>query len=156
MIELADISFRKVTKDNFEEIISLDSGKEGEKHVASNSYSIIEAFFKYTIDDVKGIYYKKKLVGFVFYYRFNNTIWINRFMIDINYQNKGIGKTALKKLLNKIVRDEKPDKIELVTSNPIMEMLITNKNIGFKKSSSKRAKNYYKKWKEHLYVLKLK
>ena len=35
-------------------------------------------------------------------------------MIDAPYQNKGIGNVAFKKLLQKIIHTENPDKIELV------------------------------------------
>ena len=155
MIKHSDVTFRKVTNKNFEDIISLERGNEGKKHVASNCYSLIEAFFNYKIDDVRGIYYKKKLVGFLFYYRLKDTIWINRFMIDASYQNKGIGTIAFEKLIKKIIREEKPKKIELLTSNPIMESILLKKEIGFKKSVTIREKNFYKKWKEHLFVLEL-
>ena len=50
------ITFRKITKNNFEDIINLDAGKEGDKHVAKNYYSLLEAFFEHSIDDIKGIY----------------------------------------------------------------------------------------------------
>ena len=43
----------------------------------------------------------------------------------------------------------------MLTSNPIMEKIILKKEIGFKKSDTKRAQNFYKKWKENLYILEL-
>lgn len=148
------ISFRKVTKHNFEDIITLDAGKEGANHVAKNYYSLLEAFFEHSIDNVRGIYFDKELVGLVYYYRFNNTIWLHRLMIDEKHQNKGIGKQVLQILLKKIIKEEQPDKIEFLTSNPIL--LSKASEYGFKKANNERSKNYYKKYKEHLFVLELK
>ena len=148
------ISFRKVTKHNFEDIITLDAGKEGANHVAKNYYSLLEAFFEHSIDNVRGIYFDKELVGLVYYYRFNNTIWLHRLMIDEKHQNKGIGKQVLQILLKKIIKEEQPDKIEFLTSNPIL--LSKANEYGFKKVNNTRSKNYYKKYKEHLFVLELK
>lgn len=148
------ITFRKVTKGNFENIINLDAGKEGDNHVAKNYYSLLEAFFEHSIDNVNGIYLNKKLVGMVYYYRFNNTIWLHRLMIDEKHQNKGIGKQVLQILLKKIIKEEQPDKIEFLTSNPIL--LSKANEYGFKKVNNTRSKNYYKKYKEHLFVLELK
>ena len=148
------ITFRKVTKYNFEDIINLDAGKEGNNHVAKNYYSLLEAFFENSIDNVRGIYHNKKLVGMVYYYCFNNTIWLHRLMIDEKHQNKGIGKQVLQLLLKKIIKEEQPDKIEFLTSNPIL--LSKASEYGFKKVNNERSKNYYKKYKEHLFVLELK
>ena len=148
------ISFRKVTKHNFEDIITLDAGKEGANHVAKNYYSLLEAFFEHSIDNVRGIYFDKELVGLVYYYRFNNTIWLHRLMIDEKHQNKGIGKQVLQILLKKIIKEEQPDKIEFLTSNPIL--LSKASEYDFKKANNERSKNYYKKYKEHLFVLELK
>lgn len=148
------ITFRKVTKHNFEDIINLDAGKEGDNYVAKNYYSLLEAFFEHSIDNVRSIYLNKKLVGMVYYYRFNNTIWLHRLMIDEKHQNKGIGKQVLQILLKKIIKEEQPNKIEFLTSNPIL--LSKASEYGFKKVNNKRSKNYYKKYKEHLFVLELK
>jgi len=146
------ITFRKVTKSNYEDIIKLDAGEEGHKHVAKNYYTLLQAFFEYYINGVNGIYYNNIPVGLFFYYRFNNTIWISRFMIDEKYQNKGIGKKAFSKLVNLIISKENPEKIEYLTSNPIMFSIYP----GFKKVKTQRSKNYYNKYKEHLMVLQLK
>ena len=54
------ITFRKVTKHNYEDIINLDAGKKGNSHVVKNYYSLLEAFFEHNIDNVKGIYLDKK------------------------------------------------------------------------------------------------
>lgn len=148
------ITFRKVTKYNYEDIINLDAGKEGDNHVAKNYYSLLEAFFEHSIDNIKGIYLDKNLIGMVYYYKFNNTIWLHRLMIDETQQNKGIGKQVLPLLIKKINKEANPDKIEFLTSNPIL--LSKAKNYGFKKVNNTRSKNYYKKYKEHLFVLELK
>lgn len=148
------ISFRKITKNNYKDVIELDAGEEGHKHVARNNKTILEAIFEHSLDNVKAIYNNRILVGCVFYYRFFNTVWIGRLMLDKKYQNKGLGSKIIVLLLEKIKKQENPDKIEFLTSNPIVMDKISI--LGFKKVNNQRSKNYYKKYKEHLYVLNLK
>ena len=148
------ISFRKITKKNYKDVIELDAGEEGHKHVARNDKTILEAIFEHSLDNVKAIYNNRILVGCVFYYRFFNTVWISRLMLDKKYQNKGLGSKIIVLLLEKIKKQENPDKIEFLTSNPIVMDKISI--LGFKKVNNQRSKNYYKKYKEHLYVLNLK
>lgn len=148
------ITFRKVTKHNFEDIINLDAGIEGNNHVAKNYYTLLEAFYERDLENIKGIYFDKKLVGMVYYYPLNNTVWIHRLMIDEIYQNKGIGTLVLQKLIKKIIKGDNPNTIEFSTSNPIL--LLKVGNYGFKKVNNDRSKNYYIKYKEHLFVLELK
>jgi|APSaa5957512622_1039677.scaffolds.fasta_scaffold150746_1 diamine N-acetyltransferase len=86
------ISLKKITNKNWREIINLDAGIEGRKYVSSNSYTIVEAVFMNKLEYVKAIYYKKKAVGLIWFNPISkNTMFINRFMIDYKYQNKGLG-----------------------------------------------------------------
>jgi len=143
----------------------LEKKEEGNNHVAKNYYSLLEVFFEHNIDDVRGIYLDKKLIGMCFYYRFNNTIWLHRLMIDEKYQNKGIGTQVIKILLKKIIKEKNPDKNEFLTSNPLL--VSKAKDYGFKKVNNTRSNNFYQKYpdysqdrqlkdKEHLFVLELK
>lgn len=104
MIELC-----KIDSKNVWEVIKLSVDVEQENFVATNTESIIEAFTTITADGVAlpfGIYDDGCPVGFVMFgYGTNgdedepliaqNNYCIWRFMIDKQYQHKGVGKKAL-------------------------------------------------------------
>lgn len=103
------IELRKIDSENVWKVIELSVDVEQANFVATNTDSIIEAFTTITSDGVAlpfGIYDDGCLVGFVMFgygtngdedgpliAQSNYCIW--RFMIDKQYQNKGIGKKAL-------------------------------------------------------------
>lgn len=104
------IRLEKVTWDNCDDILKLKVAKEQKEFVASNSVSIIDAYFAMTEDGKTvfpfGIYNGKKAVGFLMisyncFWRKNldfakDSYYIWRFMIDKRYQRKGYGREALK------------------------------------------------------------
>src|SRR4029079_2601168 len=84
-----NVSLRKITKDNFEEVIALRV-RDDQHHVASNVESIAQTTV-YTDELPFAIYMDETPVGFV-QYSFdydNKRLWINRLMIDQKYQGKG-------------------------------------------------------------------
>ena len=151
------LKFKSVNKNNFEDFIELDAGKEGEKHCAKSSYTIIEAVFDKSLDKVKGIYLDDTLAGMFHYYLIDNkkdTIWINRFMIDKKHQGKGIGKKSIIKLLKYIKKNYKDVKrIECSISQPII--LNHKDKLGFVKMNNARSRKFYNKHKEYIYYLDL-
>ena len=108
------IHIEKVTWDNIDGILKLKVAKDQKGYVASNSDSIIDAYFAMTEDGKSvfpfGIYLGEKPVGFLMISY--NCIWrenldfvkdsyyIWRFMIDKNYQKNGYGTEALKLALD--------------------------------------------------------
>ena len=108
------IHLEKLTYENFDDVFELKVKKDQYGFVASNCYSIAEAY----ITMISGgqvfpfaIYNDKKLVGFiqigygenadqdgVSVEKDNYEIW--RFMIDERYQGRGYGKDALKLALD--------------------------------------------------------
>lgn len=50
----------------------------------------------------KGIYLKKVLIGFTMYGKIEGRVWLDRFMIDKQYQGKGYGKKALISLIENL------------------------------------------------------
>lgn len=149
------LSFRKVSKNNIWKIIKLDAA-DNEKFVSSNSNILIKAFMNNRIDNVKAIYNNSVLIGLFYYYPTNkkeDIIWFSNYMIDKNFQNKGFGTKSFEKAMDFLKKKYKPRLIELSTGNPIAANLY--KKYGFVQLNNKRALNYYKKYNENVYQLKL-
>ena len=108
MVELKDIN-----EDNFEECIALKLNKEQSKFIASNLFSLAEA---YAIKNsgmntpiTYGVYNDNIMVGFIMaVYQpidkndpedFENVFYLARMMIDSKYQGKGYGKQAMIKMI---------------------------------------------------------
>lgn len=101
------IQLKKVVQDNLRKIVCLSVEEEQKGFVASNTESILEAYVTITAGNVAlpfGIYQDDTLVGFVMFgygseegdpefTKDSYCIW--RFMIDAEYQGKGLGKAAL-------------------------------------------------------------
>jgi diamine N-acetyltransferase len=122
-------------------LLNYHLAKKGEKYVAKNSHTLIEAIFDKKIDNVKAISIDDKIIGLVYFPVYNKTVWINRFMIDQRYQ--GYGKEAFNKLLKYIKTKYKPSNIYISSSNPIAIELY--KKFGFIKKNNKQTKNFYNK-----------
>ena len=105
------IHLEKILWDDCEKFTKLKVNKEQKSFVASNTDSLIDAYFAMTEDGLKvyplGIYYGKKAIGFIMiafdcpwatkYYNLpKDYYYIWRFMIDKKYQGQGFGKEALK------------------------------------------------------------
>lgn len=95
------IEFKNVTKDTWKECISLSVHKEQKGFIASNTLSLAQSKFETEMVPVC-IYKNEQMVGFAMYAQDpeTNHVWIIRFMIDKNYQNRGLGTAALKVLID--------------------------------------------------------
>jgi len=90
------INFKKIDKTNYQECIKLTVSDNQKNFVATNEYSLVQVAYEEGLLPL-GIYKDNKMVGFILY-DFDEDIsgWsMSRFMIDIKYQNNGIGKEAL-------------------------------------------------------------
>ncbi len=106
---MEQIHLEKLTWDTADDVLKLRVAKEQKEFVASNSDSLIDAYFAVTEEGKTvypfGIYRGKKAVGFLMIsyhcvWRENldfakNSYYIWRFMIDKRYQGKGYGRAAL-------------------------------------------------------------
>ena len=152
------IKFHKITKNNLEKVLELDAGDKG-KYIATNSYTISQASLNNHLDYVKAISFqvknKRVFLGLFYFIPINkNKIYIKRFMIDKEYQNRGIGTQAFQKILKYLKKNWKVKKIELSTDNPKAKKFYGK--FDFIKDNSKRAKNFYKKYKEDIMYLEIK
>lgn len=147
------ITFKNVTKKNVWDIIKLQPGKKNEKHIASNSHTIIEATFDKRLEHVKAMYYNDILMGMTYFYPFNGAIWICRFMLDEKYQGKGNGDKIFEQLIKHIKKKYSPTRIELSTDNPIAMKMF--KKHGFVLMDNTRSKAFYKEYEEQIMILKI-
>ena len=117
--EAKNVRLVKVDADNFDELIDLAPDKEGKNYVASNIYSLAEAYANLASGRYAqpfGIYDGDTPVGFLMigynivdedddpekYYFVKNSYLIWRFMVDEKYQRRGYGKAAMKLILDYI------------------------------------------------------
>lgn len=91
------IELREITKDNYEACLNLSVREDQKKHVATNTYSLAEAYIFRNTAFPFAIYSDDILIGFIMlgYYEVMNCYTLWRFMIDKKYQNKGYGRQAL-------------------------------------------------------------
>jgi len=101
------VELKKINEDNYSECISLSVYDEQKKYVASNVFSLAQAWVFYDAMYPFAIYADEKMVGFVMlgFDKTKKAYDIMRFMIDAKYQKSGYGKAALL-LAIKHLRDE--------------------------------------------------
>lgn len=101
------VKLKKVTADNWEEVVELELRASQEDLVASNLYSVAEAQFDPDARP-RAIYAGKRVVGFLMYDvqktkgKAAKEASIYHFMIDGKHQGKGYGRAALSKALEEI------------------------------------------------------
>jgi len=102
------IQLKKITYENFYDVIHLKVSPSQKGFVAPNLFSLAEAYVTSSNDLCIpipfAVYNKKTLVGFVMlsYEKNENIYTIWRFMIDKKHQNKGYGKALLKETVSYI------------------------------------------------------
>lgn len=85
------------------------------------------------------IYMGEEVVGFAMYGSFENNkyTWIDRIMIDKNYQGKGIGREAMNKLMKKVSSEYDASKLYLsiIEDNQVARKLY--ESLGFRYTNEK-------------------
>jgi diamine N-acetyltransferase len=119
------VNLKKVTADNWEEVVELQLKAGQEDMVASNLYSVAEAQFDPDARP-RAIYAGKHIVGFLMYDVQKTKgkakeASIYRFMIDRKYQGKGYGRAALSKALEEIRAIQGVNRISILymPKNPV-------------------------------------
>lgn len=79
------------------EFPNIDLSEEQRQFVCSSEK--IQRFLKDADSLGYHIIYENRIVGFIHLDKFDDGYFLHNFMIDINYQNKGIGNEAIKELL---------------------------------------------------------
>ena len=153
---MSKISFRPVTEDNWNAVVQLYAGKEGSKHVAPNTHTVVEAFASGLSDGLNAIYANKILIGLVWYRQWNKRwpgiIFISRFMLDEKFQGKGLGTLVFGAILRRILRTCSPDSIWISADSEIA--LHIYRKAGFVERTDKTGIEFKRRFKETLLCLK--
>lgn len=127
-----NITLREITKDNYEDICDLEVAEDQKRHLSSNMESILDSKFHESLT-ARAIYSDDIPVGFIMGERTTAAkVEIYRFMIDINFQKKGIGCSALELAITEIKKIEGIKQIQICyhPDNEIAKSLYFK--IGFK------------------------
>jgi diamine N-acetyltransferase len=126
------VKLKKVTADNWEEVVELELRGSQEDLVASNLYSVAEAQFDPDARP-RAVYAGKRIVGFLMYDVEKTKgkakeASIYRFMIDRKYQGKGYGRKALSKALEEIRGIPRVSRIWIcyIPKNPVAKPFYTS------------------------------
>ena len=131
------VNLQKITSDNFNECIKLETNEDQKGFVASNLRSLAESYIALTNNECipipYAIYNNDIMVGFILlsYNEANknnteNTYWICRLMIDKLYQRKGYSKEAILKALD-LIRSSTYGKASVVSLSYEPENVIAKK-----------------------------
>ena len=109
------INIKNITDNNFREVIKLKVDESQSKYVATNVYSLAQAWVNQDLARPYAIYNDDTLVGFFMldWDESERSVGIWRFMIDINHQSKGYGKQAMYEIIKMIKESNKFDFIHL-------------------------------------------
>ena len=111
-----DISLREITEENYEGICEIEVTDNQERHLSSNTRSLVDFMFRKTLI-ARGIFIANKSVGFLMWDRPGpETAGIWRFMVDKDYQQQGIGFKALEMAIEEIRQSNEVRRIEIFYS----------------------------------------
>ncbi len=91
----------EVTAKNWRSVVALDVAKDQQQFIESNAFSLAESLYEGNGTSV-GLYDGKTLVGYAMYGWYSvkhKSVWLDRFMIDQQYQGKGYAKRFLRFLI---------------------------------------------------------
>ena len=87
---------------NWELCLDIKLTEMQEHFIPSVLHSLAQANFENLTP--MGILYRDKMVGFIMYGEFGGICWLNRIIIDREYQRMGIGSSAVRQLLTLLKR----------------------------------------------------
>lgn len=105
---MEEVSVRELNGDNWYECCMLRVGRGQEDFVDSNAVSIAQSKYEDTLKTF-GIYLGEKMVGFTMYNTVTEELdghWIYRIMVDESHQGKGIGRKAMKVVIERVKKLE--------------------------------------------------
>lgn len=130
------VELKAITKDNFEDVISLKVSEHQQAFVSSTAHSLAQAYVYRDTAFPFAIYADDTLVGFImlgFYEQKKQyTLW--KFLIDNKYQNHGYGKEALKMGIEYLITTfgAKEIYVGVSSENDIAKQLYSS--VGFKQT----------------------
>tara|TARA_R110000868_G_scaffold91812_2_gene254400 strand:- start:14806 stop:15180 length:375 start_codon:yes stop_codon:yes gene_type:complete len=103
---------------------------------------------KFIASDIKIIEHKKQAVGYLILKDTDNEIYIENLLIEKEFQNLGIGKEVMQKIIERANSEKKLIRLQVFKINIKAQRFY--KNFGFKKTSEKENHIGMKKnWIQH-------
>ncbi len=143
-----NITFRRITRHNYRQIINLKVKPYQKYLIASNAVSMADAYF-YKEAWMRAVYSAETPVGFVmladnslkfkFIKHFKPRLYIWRFMIADNYQNQGFGRKAMELIIQHVKSKFGADELITYTLPQNKDALEFYRNLGFKPTGRKLA-----------------
>lgn len=126
------ISLREINEDNWRDCIRLKVREDQKRFVATNENGLALAYAHKEMRP-RGIYNGDEIVGFLMYAcdPDDGLYYINRFMIDEKYQNKGYGRNALEILLDMLKR-ENVNEVDIIHKPDNYVAIKLYESLGFK------------------------
>ena len=111
------VIINEVTNGNINDILKLRINEEQHSFIEMPQQCLDEAKACGNFKPV-GLYWENNLVGFAMYGFFpeegvNGRVWLDRFLIDANYQGHGFGSIMLNALIQRLEREYSCDEIYL-------------------------------------------
>lgn len=99
------LHIREVTEENWRAVVVLTVSQDQEAFIEDNAYSVAQSRFEPEWQSV-GLYDESMLIGYAMYGIDHETgdVWLDRFMIDHNFQGKGYGRAIMPHLIERIKR----------------------------------------------------
>jgi diamine N-acetyltransferase len=108
------ITLRRITMDNFHDVLNLELTDDDKKMVAPNMYSLAEAYAD-QVSIARAVYEGDTLVGFVMY-DYNapeKKGYLSRLMIASAHQGRGYGREALRLAVEDLKRSPGIERIQI-------------------------------------------
>lgn len=127
-----NITLRKIDQDNWRDCIKLKVREDQSRFVATNENSLALAYVHTEMNPL-GIYFDETMVGFLMHALDpdDNINYINRLMIDENFQGKGYGRKALSLLIEKL-KNEGVEVLDILHKPDNHSAIKLYKSLGFK------------------------
>ena len=115
--KMMTVIINEVTNDNINDILKLRINEEQQFFIETTQQCLDEAKACSNFKPV-GLYWENNLVGFAMYGFFpeegmNGRVWLDRFLIDSNYQGHGFGSIMLNALIHRLEREYNCNEIYL-------------------------------------------
>jgi diamine N-acetyltransferase len=129
------IELRKITMENFREVIRINVADDQKMFVAANVYSLAEAKAD-GVSHPRAIYADDQLVGFTMYCfePEDGTGYIDRLMVAAEHQAQGYGRAAMREVIERLQTIPECQRIRTSfhPENEVAEALYAS--LGFKKT----------------------
>ncbi|HEL2072334.1 TPA: GNAT family N-acetyltransferase [Streptococcus suis] len=130
------IELREISDENFYDCLHIDSGISKEDYVDSVEFSLAEAWSLRPFSHPRAIYNGMDLIGYVSLYCKDRNGEIINFVIDKQYQGKGLGRKAVEVCIDYLQTEHSVTQISLPVHEKHLEARKFWKKLGFQESNN--------------------